>query len=1210
MANEEVGNLVARVSMDQTNFQEGISRLNRQMKLIQSEFQAASAKLGNFGKSTDGLKLKADALTKQLEVQRARIQTLETAYQKSVDTKGKDATATQNLEIKLNKARAEMAKMEAELKKTNAEIAKQESAWTKLSNACETIGPKMAKVGKTFTTHVSVPMAALGGIAVKTAVDMESAFAGIEKTVDATEEQLKELEQGFKEMSKEIPLAAEELMGIGEAAGQLGIQTENILGFSEVMAKLGVTTNLSAHDAAMALARLANIMQMPQDQFDRLGATIVDLGNNLATTEREIVEMGLRLAGAGNQAKMSEADILAIAGALSSVGIEAEAGGTAFSRVMLKINNHVMSGGEKLKIFAAVAGMTADQFAAQWRENAAQALAAFINGLGQMQQSGQNVVPVLEQLGLNEIRVRDALLRASGASDLFANSLELANEAWEKNIALDVEAEKRFATTASMWQKTINQLKLLAAAFGEILLPIINNFLENTLTPLIERLSGMSDGMKKAILVVSGLAIVIPPLIWGLGSFLALIPLMTAGLAKLSGAIAAVGTAMKTLVANPIGLLITAIAAVIAAVVLLYKAWTNNWGGIRDKTEAVLSLLSAYIDKFVANVAISFTFLKSKVFDIINSILDKVAPLAKLLPDSISGAFDKLRDSLKDKSEDVKDQLDSLQRISAEASERIADSMGKVKEAFSSKEDMSVGGFRFKAGEAGLSGEKDVLSDLEEALAKVDNQAWFTADSLDALNDTAKKAAKAAEETRAAWEIATDILSAKLQTVRAQQETAIITTEIAGEKTKALADKIIYLRRQHELQSQIVAVVNEAYQESVAAKGEDAEESVKLAARLAQEQQAQAELEKQIHETTQALKDQAQELRDLAAEVEKVEKKYKDDLAEAYDEYYQKRKEVNRKLAEDEKNLTLQFEQELAKRAQSLANFVGLFEEVTQRQVSGEQLLKNLQDQVATFEEWQENIAKLAARGVDEGLIEELREMGPKAAPEIAALNTLTDEQLTQYVALWRQRNEAARNEAVEQLEKQRAEMQKKLAEIRRDATAQLNEYRKEWEQKTAQIRQNAEEEMQKIEEKMKQVAVSSTGYGQSIMDNFVGGIESRFERLRETLESMAKMVDDYMPHSPARRGPLSKLNEYGPALVQGIADGIKRSMNKLESVVAQMAALTPGAMRPALAASYNTSNNNYGGNTIYINITGAGGNPRQIADDLMRELRKRGVRF
>jgi len=188
--------------------------------------------------------------------------------------------------------------------------------------------------------------------------------------------------------------------------------------------------------------------------------------------------------------------------------------------------------------------------------------------------------------------------------------------------------------------------------------------------------------------------------------------------------------------------------------------------------------------------------------------------------------------------------------------------------------------------------------------------------------------------------------------------------------------------------------------------------------------------------------------------------------------------------------------------------------------------------------------------------------------------------------------------------------MQKKLAEIRRDATAQLNEYRKEWEQKTAQIRQNAEEEMQKIEEKMKQVAVSSTGYGQSIMDNFVGGIESRFERLRETLESMAKMVDDYMPHSPARRGPLSKLNEYGPALVQGIADGIKRSMNKLESVVAQMAALTPGAMRPALAASYNTSNNNYGGNTIYINITGAGGNPRQIADDLMRELRKRGVRF
>lgn len=1139
MANEEIGNLVARVSMDQTSFQDGISKLNRQMKLIQSEFQAASAKLGNFGKSTDGLKLQAESLTKQLEVQRARIQTLESAYQKSLETKGKDATATQNLEIKLNKARAEMAKMEAALKKVTTQLEKESSSLERMRKRLEEVsqeanksfGPaleKMASAAKKIGAAIGAAFGAAGSAGVVLNAQLEQSTIAFTTMLGSAEKAQAFLEE-MRDFAARTPFEFNELQGAAKRMLAFGFAAEEVI---PMMTTVG--------NAAAGLGG-------SQEMIDRI---TLALGQMQAKSKVSAQEM-LQLAEAGVPAWQMLADKM----------------GMTTAEVMKLSEKGLIPA--KFAIDTLVEGMNT-KFGGMMEQ-----MSTTMSGLWSTMKDNAAIV-LTEITGPLFEKLKNKL-----------NELAQAIERWRNDGTLQLWSERV--------QKAFSAIYTVAEIVGKAIIVIAGKIAEHWDAITIV-LSGVVSGFiafKAGIMIITAVAKAIEK--WRA---------VTLAMAKAQGALNLV------LSANPIGLIAIAIGVVTAAVVALHKAWTNNWGGIRDKTKAVLSLLSAYIDKFVANVAISFTFLKSKVFDIINSILDKVAPLAKLLPDSISGAFDKLRDSLKDKSEDVKDQLDSLQRISAEASERIADSMGKVKEAFSSKEDMSVGGFRFKAGEAGLSGEKDVLSDLEEALAKVDNQAGFTADSLDALNDTAKKAAKAAEETRAAWEIATDILSAKLQTVRAQQETAIITTEIAGEKTKALADKIIYLRRQHELQSQIVAVVNEAYQESVAAKGEDAEESVKLAARLAQEQQAQAELEKQIHEITQALKDQAQELRDLAAEVEKVEKKYKDDLAEAYDEYYQKRKEVNRKLAEDEKNLTLQFEQELAKRAQSLANFVGLFEEVTQRQVSGEQLLKNLQDQVATFEEWQENIAKLAARGVDEGLIEELREMGPKAAPEIAALNTLTDEQLTQYVALWRQKNEAARNEAVIQMEQQRAEMQKKLAEIRRDATAQLNEYRKEWEQKTAQIRQNAEEEMQKIEEKMKQVAVSSTAYGQAVVENFTEGIESRFERLRATLEKMTKMVDDYMPHSPARRGALSKLNQYGPALVQGIADGIKRSMNKLESVVAQMAALTPGAMRPALAASYNTSNNNYGGNTIYINITGAGGNPRQIADDLMRELRKRGVRF
>lgn len=477
----------------------------------------------------------------------------------------------------------------------------------------------------------------------------------------------------------------------------------------------------------------------------------------------------------------------------------------------------------------------------------------------------------------------------------------------------------------------------------------------------------------------------------------------------------------------------------------------------------------------------------------------------------------------------------------------------------------------------------------------------------------AEKSKKAAEDTREAWEKTADILGTKLQILQARQEIAGIAAERHGDKTKVLADKVTWLNKELDTQKQIVATVNEAYNESVRAKDANAEETLKLALRLDQEKKAQADIEKQIYDTTQAIKDQAKELRNLSGEVTAVEKKYREDLAAALEDYERKVSETNRKLAEDERRLTEEFERSIDQRASALANFVGLFDKVTSKEVSGAELLENLRGQVKTFEEWSANIQALAARGVDQGLIDELREMGPKAAPEIAALLTLTDDQLQEYVGLWRQKNQDARNEATAQLEQQRIEMEQKLQEIRATAAAQLEQYRAEWEKKNAEIRKNAEEEMKKIEEKMKQVAEAGTKYGVGLMTNFIGGIESKFEQLRATLENMAAMVDSYMPHSPAKRGPLTRLAEWGPALVKGLAEGIRVSLPSLGDISARMAALSPAALAPAMANSYSSSNQvTYGGSTIVVNINGT--NAREIWRELepifRREIYKTGGRL
>src|SRR5690554_2184350 len=329
----------------------------------------------------------------------------------------------------------------------------------------------------------------------------ESAFAGVVKTVDATAAELAVLEKGLRDMALEIPATHEELAGIAEAAGQLGVEVPNILEFTRVMADLSVATNLTAEEAAILFARFGAITQLDQTQFSNLGSAVVALGNNFATTEREIGEMALRLAGAGHQVGLSQADILGFAAALSHVGVEAQAGGTAISRVMIEIDKSVRTGGQRLETFARVAGMTADQFKQAYGSDAAGAIVTFIEGLRKISDEGGNVFGVLEDLSLQDIRVRDALLRAAGAGDLFRESIERSSAAFKENTALTEEANRRYETVESQMQLAVNAIKDMAISFGNILLPVIVPVLE-----VIRDLAGWFSNLPEPIKIVVGVA--------------------------------------------------------------------------------------------------------------------------------------------------------------------------------------------------------------------------------------------------------------------------------------------------------------------------------------------------------------------------------------------------------------------------------------------------------------------------------------------------------------------------------------------------------------------------------------------------------------------------------------------------------------------------------------------------------------------------------
>ncbi|WP_182112885.1 phage tail tape measure protein [Actinotalea sp. JY-7876] len=335
----------------------------------------------------------------------------------------------------------------------------------------------MAATGRSMV-GVAAAIAIGLGLATKSAIDWESAWAGVSKTIDGSPEQMAALERELRGLALVLPATHEEIAGVAEAAGQLGVKREDVAAFTRTMIDMGETTNLSSEEAATSIAQLANIMGEGADKADEMGSAIVALGNDGASTERDIVSMALRIAGAGRTVGMSTDQVLAYSSALSSVGIEAEAGGTAISRVMLQIKNDIDSGSDTVARYAQIAGVSAEEFAASWGKDAAGALNQFISGLGRMQDEGGNTTAALDELGFADVRVADTLRRAALAGDLVTESLETSSGAWRENSALTEEARKRYETTGARLEIARNQINDAAIDIGGIFLPAVANATE------------------------------------------------------------------------------------------------------------------------------------------------------------------------------------------------------------------------------------------------------------------------------------------------------------------------------------------------------------------------------------------------------------------------------------------------------------------------------------------------------------------------------------------------------------------------------------------------------------------------------------------------------------------------------------------------------------------------------------------------------------
>ena len=537
-----------------------IISIGKQTQIAENNFKASTAGIKDMEKSVTGLSQKLTMLQSKLALQNTAIQRYEDALAAAEEQlrsaqaandpdKIKEATvAVEDAEVALSKARAEMAQTQAEIDATNQTLRTAASEWTAVGAACESAGKRLeatgktaTSVGRTLSTTVTAPIAALGATSVKASIDFESSFASVRKTVDATEAEYDSLAASSKKMSTQIAASTDEINEIVATGGQLGIANQYLAEFTRVMIDLGNSCeDLNADEAAASIAKFANVMGTNQSLFSNIGSTIVELGNNFATTEKPIMEMAQRLAGAGKQVGLTEAQVLGFAAALSSVGIEAEMGGSAFSKALIKMEVACATSGKALKGFAKVCGMTEQQFKTLFESDPASAFEAFILGLAKLDEEGESAIAVLDEIGIREVRLRDTLLRSVNATELFASAQTMANEAWKENTALTTEANKRYTTTESKLINLKNKALLFGQSLGDDVSPIIQSLISGA-DELLDKFLAMDSAQRQQIMKWAAVVAAVGPAILIYGKVSSGLGTMVTGFGKFATAVGKAG---------------------------------------------------------------------------------------------------------------------------------------------------------------------------------------------------------------------------------------------------------------------------------------------------------------------------------------------------------------------------------------------------------------------------------------------------------------------------------------------------------------------------------------------------------------------------------------------------------------------------------------------------------------------------------------------
>ena len=342
---------------------------------------------------------------------------------------------------------------------------------------------------------------AIGG-SLRAYADWERGLVAIGKTADLTDGQLSQLGQRFETIltatssvgeGQAIATTAEDLLQIGEIAGQLGVTgVSSIANFTETVALMRLTTTLSAEEASNALGRLVANTTATIDDVQELGSAVTELGNRFLGGEQAITSMAERIARATAEFNLEPEFLLGISAALSAAGNEAEQSSTVIQRGLRALQNaanQYISGSNPttLESIATAAGLAVEELFNQisnrdWRSAFLNLIRAFEQTRGLAGDSELTDSDLFRSLfgGVQApVRVAQTFGVLERQLPQVETGIRLAEQELEDPTALFEEAQRALETYSSRLLIAQNDIDSAMRSFGELIIPLQVAIAEN-----------------------------------------------------------------------------------------------------------------------------------------------------------------------------------------------------------------------------------------------------------------------------------------------------------------------------------------------------------------------------------------------------------------------------------------------------------------------------------------------------------------------------------------------------------------------------------------------------------------------------------------------------------------------------------------------------------------------------------------------------------